>query len=1536
MSDRSARQILPKPGDADPPDEPAHVAIVGMSGRFPGARNIDEFWSNLIAGKESIAFFSAEELEQPGFDPDVLANPDYVRAKGVLEDVQLFDASFFAYSPLEAETIDPQHRFFLECAWSALEDAGIDPHRYQGAVGVYAGTGFNTYLLLNLLGNPEAAALLGGYQISIGNDKDHLATRVSYKLNLRGPSMTVQTTCSTSLVAACLATQSLLDFQCDVALAGGVSIKLPEKAGYLYQQGGIASPDGHCRVFDAEAKGTVGGDGVGVVVLKRLEDALVDGDNIYAVIRGAAINNDGAAKVGYTAPSVEGQAEVIAMAQAMAEVNPETITYIEAHGTGTPLGDPIEIAALTQVFRRKTGRRGFCGIGSVKSNIGHLDAAAGVAGLIKTALALKRKVLPPSLHFKSANPQIDFATSPFYVCQRAEPWVEGATPRRAGVSAFGIGGTNAHLVLEEAPPVRMASPSRSPSLLLLSAQTASALDAIQSNLALFLRNHPELEIGDVAYTLQTGRRAWAHRLAVLAGSREDAIQRLTTASARQSSHAMTGSERRPIFFMFPGQGSQYANMARGIYETESVFRQIVDTGAKLLKPELGLDLRTIIFSDDSGSSAGALEIDRTWLTQPALFLTEYALATLWVSWGIRPTAMVGHSIGEYVAACLGEVFEFRDALSLVALRGRLMQSLPEGAMLSVALSPRDIVPLLGKGLSLAAVNSPDLCVVSGDPERVEQCRHELAARGITTQPLRTSHAFHSHLMDSVVAPFREAVEKTPRRPSRIPYLSNVTGTWATASENVDPAYWARHLRQTVRFSDAVQELLKDTGSIFLEVGPGNTLCSLVRQQGASRPDTVLVASCRPRHDVRADMVVLSAGLAALWSAGVDVDWSKFYISERRHRLSLPTYPFERKQFWIAPRADRSSGEIPASLGRKRPVAHWISVPSWRRAPPWRQPAHEVSQGDSVWLFFLDGTGLAEQCRIRLEQRSQDVVTVMVGAKFEKLSPSTYAIRPEDPADYLAVVRDLYEHRKKIRFIVHCWAVGQLGLESRDVVFFSLLYLAQALGRGVSDPITITVASTGLHDVLGDESVSAKKALLLGPCRVIPQEYPNIECRSVDLSLADSHPWRAKTVDAFVAECERGAVGCDVAYRRDHRWVRTFDPIRPPADASTSPFRKEGVYLITGGLGGIGFAVAEYLAATFNARLILLGRSVGVDQVGVHASDAETISAKLARLQALGGDVLAIRADVTNKAQMAAVASRAQQRFGRINGVLHAAGVPGQGIIQLKHPTDIKRILSPKIEGTMVLASAFNLAELDFFLLFSSLSSLLGGPGQVDYAAANAFLDAFAHAISKKGVRVLSINWDRWAEVGMAVNEINRGRPGERDRDRSKWLAHGIRTKDGIEALSLALTIATPQVAVSPQDLALITSDGRPKPLALDPALVFPAVDRHPRPDHLGEYVAPTDDVQAKIAEHFQALLGIEQVSIDDNFFDLGGHSLSGTQLTARLQQLFDVEMSVDLLFKAQSPRALAVAISQLLQTVGSDGELAPIEKGTGAPAQANT
>lgn len=1352
-------------------DDSDDVAIIGMAGRFPGAKDVEEFWRNLRDGVESIRFFSDDELIDAGVEPSLLSDPNYVKAKGALDGVGLFDASFFDINPRDAELLGPQHRFFLECAWEALENAGYNPDRYRKRIGVFAGESLNTYSFFNLYDSREVMTRVGFYQAALASDRDYLTTRVSYKLNLKGPSVNVQTACSTSLVAVHLACQSLLNGECGMALAGAVSIMVPQRAGYLYQEGMIYSPDGHCRAFDAQAKGCVGGSGIGIVVLKPLADALADRDHIHAIIKGSAINNDGSLKAGYTAPGLQGQADVITEAISMAGVDADAISYVEAHGTGTSLGDPVEIQALARAFRATTTEDGFCAIGSVKTNIGHLDVAAGIAGLIKTVQALKYNALPPSLHFFKPNPEISFDRSPFYVNTKLSEWRSSSAPRRAGVSSFGIGGTNAHIVLEEAPPQQANEKSRPWQMILLSAKTRSALETMTANLAEHFKQNTALSLPDAAYTLQVGRKGFSHRRILVANSVADALAALGGMDVERVFTRFEKPSYRPLAFMFPGQGTQYANMSAELYRDEAAFREEIDECSEILKSHLRLDLRALLFPPDEQLEEAGLKLDQTIIAQPALFVVEYALARLWMRWGVRPQAMIGHSIGEYVAACLAGVFTLEDALTLVAGRGRLMQSLPSGSMLSVTLPEADLLARLDESLSLAAINGPSRCTVAGPAELINEFQRKLEEQGVHCSLLRTSHAFHSSMMDPVLSEFAEKVKSVKLRAPRIRFVSNISGTWITADEATDPAYWVRHLREPVQFERGMSELLTEANQILLEVGPGQALSTLARRHPRKSGAHVICSSLRHPEDRQPDSAFLLKTLGSLWLAGIEPDWDAFHADELRYRTPLPAYSFERAHYWIEP--GRQSHERQVTSDERLPVEDWFYTLLWKQTTPLTRGAKAIeAAGQNLsWLLFIDGGGLGASLAERLRQLGQEVTLVRLGETFKRVDDRSYAMNPGSGDDYYLLLEHLQLASATTLMIAHLWAVtaadGVATEENQradhlDLSFFSLLYLAQALGKNnVTSPIKIGVVSSNMQMIAGEKTLCPEKATLLGACKVIPQEYENIKCRSIDIDIDDLEARRVALADGLIAEMIADLPDVSVAYRGNTRWVQIVEQVRLSDSANDLfPVRARGVYLITGGLGGIGLELARFLAREADVRLVLTGRSTFPDRelweqwLATH-DDKDAVSRKIRMLEAIersGSEIMVLTADVAVVEQMQEVVNRTREQWGEINGVIHAAGIAGGGMIQARTYDAAAGVLSARVAGTRVLESVLEKTELDVFVLCSSLNSIIGGPGQADYCAANAFLDAFAHyRTSKKGALTVSINWDKWREVGMAVS-----------------------------------------------------------------------------------------------------------------------------------------------------------------------------------------
>ncbi len=1591
-----APRAAPGPGPGTgPPAAGAEIAIVGLAGRFPGAAGVAELWDNLCGGVESIRVFGDEELARRGVPRRLREDPRYVPAQGMLEGSELFDAAFFGYSPREAEVLDPQQRLFLETAWEALEEAGYDPWSYPGRIAVFGGVSANEYLLRNLLTNPRVLEAAGGGQAMLGSDKDFLATRVSYKLNLGGPSLTVQTACSTSLVATHLACEALRAGRCEMALAGGASVGQPQGVGYLAVEGGILSPDGHCRAFDARARGTVGGNGVGVVVLKPLAAAVADGDHVYAVVRGTAINNDGAAKVGYTAPSVEGQARAIADAFADAGVSPDEIGYVEAHGTGTPLGDPIEVEALTRVFRAATARRRFCALGSVKTNIGHLDAAAGVTGLIKAALVLHHREIPPSLHFEEPNPRIDFAAGPFYVATELAKWREGdGRPRRAGVSSFGIGGTNAHAVLEEAPAPaeRLEAPERPGHLLLLSARSREALEAATDRLAAWLAGHPEADPGDVAFTLQAGRRHFAHRRAVVARDAGDAERALAARDPERLLEGVVAGDagEPPVVFLFPGQGAQYPGMARGLYEHQPLFRDTVDACARRLKPLLGLDLRTVLFP--GGGEAGEAErrLRRTELAQPALFTVEYALARLWMDRGVEPEAMLGHSIGEYVAACLAGVFSLADGLRLVAARGRLMGALPEGAMVAVPLpeaEAEDRAGAIHPDLSVAAVNAPAVTVVAGPREAVAELVRSLRADGLEPRPLHTSHAFHSAMMEPALEPFREELASVALAPARRRYLSNLTGGWIGPGEDAelpaDPEHWLRHLRRPVRLADAFAELAREPGRVLLEVGPGRSLTALARA-AAGGGRLVALSSLRHAKAAGDDERVLLAAAGRLWLAGAGLDWSALHRGLGRRRLSLPTYPFERRRYWVEP------GQVPAGtpeLARAEDPADWFHRPVWNETPLPSAAAGGAERSPAVGadLLFLDGAGVGEALAERLAERGRRVVTVRRGDAFAVLGAGRYALAPGRREDYTALLADLGGAGAVAR-VVHLWSAGAAAelpadpeerLErAQELGLYSLLWLAQACGErrgsGGAPGLDALVVTSGLEEVHGGEELIPERATLAGPCLTLPLETPGVRLRRVDVEPPSAGGPGTGTEAvrrlATALESELDAIGGDgsgagdgaragepvVALRGRRRWTRGWRRVPVAAAAAgdgeaSRPLRPGAVHLVTGGLGGLGLAIAgrlarELTAAGAPARLVLVGRS-GLPPRGTWDAAAAGADSALARriaavraLERAGATVLVVAADVATAEGARRAVMAAVERFGGLDAVVHAAGVAGGGALQLESRERVERVLAPKLRGARHLAAALDELPAErapaLLVLFSSLASILGGAGQTGYCAANAFLDAFARSRSRAGrTPTLAIDWDAWREVGMAAEtEV----PAALRERRRAELAEALTPDEGAEAFLRVLAAAgelEPRVAVATRDLdGLIRRRGRRVGAAEAGAEAAEgagpgAAGSHARPDLGRPYAPPRNDTEERLAAVWQEVLGLERVGIHDDFTELGGHSLVAIQVVSRVREAFDVDLPLSVLFEAPTVAAMAVAVLEAAAAGTGEDEIEELLRG---------
>jgi phthiocerol/phenolphthiocerol synthesis type-I polyketide synthase E len=1364
------------------PDPGQGIAVIGMAGRFPGADSVDALWDNLCAGVEALHHYTPEEIQAAVSDWDYLSQPHIaglMRSPGWvpkgfrLADADKFDAGFFGYTPAEAELLDPQQRLFLECAWAALEDAGYIPDQCPGTVGVFGGATLSRYFVNNIYANRDIIFSSRDLTAGIGNEPDYVANRVAYKLNLTGPAVSVQTACSTSLVAIHLACQSLHAGESSLCLAGGVLVNFPG-GGYAYQEGGMMAPDGHIRAFDARAAGTVFSEGgVGIVVLKRYADAVADGDHIHGVILGSAVSNDGAVKAGYTAPGIPGQKQVIEEALAVADLSPEAIGYVEAHGTGTPLGDPIEITALTQTYRRYTDRRAWCAIGSLKPNLGHLAPVAGVAALMKAVLAVERGLIPPQINYAQPNPRLELEASPFFIGTAPRAWDDGDRPRIAAVSSFGIGGTNAHAIVHQ-PPRRDTVPGAPRRRLFrLSAMTPEALRRQAANLGAYLERHPEADPRDVAHTLRVARKAMPCRQAFVAETPAELAAALA-GFAREGRGDKALDPNTGTVWMFSGQGSQYARMGQALRAELPVFRETLDACFDLLAPELGGDPRALLYPGPDAATDGLAEtLRQTRYAQPILFAFEYALARQMLALGLEPAAMIGHSLGEYVAACLAGVFDRDAALRLVAARGRLMQSMPPGAMLSVAADAGEAAAWLDGGIGLAADNAPDTCVLSGPAERIEALRARLDAEGRGCRPLVTSHAFHSAMMEPIVAEFAALVREARPRPPTRPFVSNVTGTWITAAEATDPDYWARHLRGTVRFAPGLRTLLAEKHVRFLEVGPGNTLCQFARRELAARKaEGAAVALVRHAREDRDDRDVFLEALGKLWATGESRGFGDLEEEPAARRIPLPGYAFARERHWVgAPQ--QPAGTAEEAPGKRPDPADWFYAPSFRRLPP-PDPAAVDWRDSSVLLFDPDHPAfrlLGEQ----LTAAGAHVVTVRAGP--EPVFGAEARIRPDVPEDYAALSRALPPDRP-LAAVLHGWGfTGPTRLTAENCAeflnlgFFSLLHLTQSLAEApLRERVAILSVTTEAASVTGEEALNPAKAGVHGLHLCLGQEYPQLNSRNLDLPVAAAGSAGAEELARTLCAELRDLAGRaehlvtvwdkNLARRGRGRFGADFAASpRPERNESLPAPRAEAVYLITGGLGGLGLAFADWLVERGARKIALLGRSepppeTEWDGLIAAAGPGDGLAGRLARLRALrrkGAELRLVRADVADAPAVKAAVADLAASFGPIAGVLHCAGLADGGAIQTKTRAAALAVLAPKAAGTLALAEALADTPLDFLVLFSSLFAVTGGAGQAAYAAANHFLDAFAQDRGTRlGQPVLSLNWGAWSEVGMAA------------------------------------------------------------------------------------------------------------------------------------------------------------------------------------------
>jgi phthiocerol/phenolphthiocerol synthesis type-I polyketide synthase E len=1497
------------------------IAIVGMSLRFPGADNIDGFWKNIVEGTESITNFSNEELKVAGLDNSIIKNADYVKSAGIIRGIDQFDANFFGYSQKDAELVDPQSRIFLECAWEALESSGYVPETFEGKIGVYGSAYASSYLIKNLTELiRDSAKRENEFYTKYQCVNDYLATNTAYKLNLKGPSISIQTWCTSAIVATHLACKSLRDKECDMALAGGVQIRLPQE-GYFAQDG--YSPDGHCRSFDKKANGMVAGSGVGIVVLKRQEDALRDRDHIYAVIKGSSINNDGSGsqKLSYHGITSQGIYKAAMDAIRDAEINPSSVQYMEGHGGATELSDRIEFSGLTKAYTHNETK--YCAIGSVRPNIGHLGNASGAAALIKTALALKKKIIPPSINFTQLSPFNEKKKNPFYVNTSSKKWDDDNGPRRAAVNSYGVGGTNTHLILEGAPKRISSYDFRSPQLLTLSAKTSPALDAVIKNLIDYLAINPDSNLADVVYTLNIGRKNFAFRHAVLVQDCRTAgveLQNLLSIAPTDSMGCLG-----QVAFMLPGHGEQYDRMGLELYKTEPAFKKHLDICAKLFQEISGIDFINVLYASPKNSGQLLYNSDDIRITHAALFSIEYAMAQMLMEWGVKPKAMIGYSLGEVVAACIAQVFTLEEALTLISAQANLVRELAPGGMLAVPLSKEEIDPYLGNELYLAAINGPSICIVSGTQTLLNNLQEQIRKLRLECMPLQSSYAFHSGMMDPVLDRLTEKISKIKFKAPSIPFISTVTGTWITAEDATDPSFWSKKLRQTVLFDEGIQKLLEKPEYILLEVGPRQTLSSLTKAHPKRNKKQTVLSMQYPGKQSEQYSVLDAA--KELWKKGVVINWQNFYFYEKRNRLPLPTYPFQRQRYWIESQKSATVESIPLKTLQKRvDISEWFYVPLWKQTIqndlPW--VSANLTSNRFIWVVFEDPSGLGIGIRERLQYFEQKIIRVNIGNEFAKISDYEYFVNPGLASDYTKLVESLKQTNLIPEKIIHLWNVSvdeiidssheDLG-RAQELGFYSLLFLTQAFGEKLPvNKLSITVISNHLQKVTGEEILCPEKATILGLIKVIPLEYRIIKCSSIDIVRVDSSQWNEDLIDNLLCESLREPSRKPVAYRGTHRWEQSIEQL--PIQKQQKPIRlkEQATYLITGGLGGIGLLLAEHIALTIkNVNLALLNRSGLLPkdkwESWLQSHDGSDPTSKkilkIKELERLGASVLVLQADVSNEQSMKESIATIRSCYGRIDGVIHLAGISGgglqygHGVIQYRKKEEVEKVFDSKVYGTAVLNKLFSPGELDFMILGSSNSSIIGFYGHGDYSGANAYLDAFAYKHSSKSNPVLALNWDIWSEAGMALNSSISKEDSVIDVDA---LQNGILNTEGVEIFDRVLHINFPQVIISTRDLHQII-DANNETIDANQSISVKSNIRN----FSKAYAAPITEIEKEISKMWSSLFGLERVGIGDNFLlDLGGHSLLAVRFLNRLHLTYPtIKISLRELFKNPTIAQLA-------------------------------
>jgi len=1465
------------------------IAIIGMSCTFSKSENPKEFWKNLIDGNELFEFYSDEEMLELGIKKSEDEKSNFVPLNSFVESSDSFDYGFFGYTRDEANLMDPQIRILHEQVWKAIEDSGYDVSQYKEKIGLYLSASENKNWMAHTLMNQNEN--VDPFFLSQISNKEQISSLISYNLNLTGPSYFIDTACSSSLASTHLACRALLMRECSMALAGGVSFKTSKDSrGYYYQEGAIGSKDGFCKAFDKDSTGTIPGQGGAVVMLKRLEEAINDRDNIYAVIRASAVNNDGKRKVGYTAPSISGQSDCIKLAQKVANISHDTISYIEAHGTGTKLGDPIEIEALNNAFNFDTKHQ--CAIGSVKTNMGHLDTAAGVAGLIKTSLALKNKMIPPSLHFNEPNPEIGFNSGPFYVNSELQEWKhKNGLPLRAGISSLGIGGTNVHLILEESPNVEQGSVSRPFQLLPYSAKSKSSLGNFNLQLQEYIKNEKELDLSDLTYTLKTGRTDFKHRNYVVCKDRDEALTQLKNIEIDEQVSTVV-NQRKNIVFMFPGQGSQYFEMAKDVYEEESYFKSIVNDGFEILNQITGQDYSKIIgyLSDD------AIDrdlINETYYTQPILFLIEYAFARLLMKWGIHPKYMIGHSLGEYVAACLAGVFSFEEALKIITKRADLMNKVEKGDMLGIGAPSDTIAPLLIEGISLAAINTKGSCVVSGNKEQIEKFTQILTSKEIPFSKLKTSHAFHSQMMDGILDEFEQELLKVNFMKPKYEFVSNITGEIINNNEATSPKYWVRHLRDTVNFSKGINFLLNKGDSIFIEIGPGKTLSSFCRQSEGNFGSSTSVSLIKHPKEVKDDNRFLTNALGQIWSQGVDIDWNGYYENEMRNKISIPTYSFDnyKLDFYVDPFEKLNKDGIFGAT--KKPISEWFYIPNWKKSQI--QLKEEEDQGSQSYLIFSQGDSLISNLKEELYSKGNNIIEVRKGNAYDKINKDFYEINPDQESDFITLFEDLEQDNHKFQQIIFNWNLEGESQKENMNAFSTLLYLCKRLiSHETGKKKKLTFLSSNNYEILGEEKINVASVTSQFLASICSLENPNIFSCAID---ADTHTETPELVSYIVDELRFNYSALNVAYRNKKRWIEFFDQVDAEVSDKNKYLKLNKTYLITGGLGEIGKVLTNYLSKKYQSKVILIGRSPlppedSWDEILQNESTNLSKSLKIKNLKKLkenNKQVYYYHTDVSNKNAFSKTIEDIESEHGKISGVIHAAGnVNNQTFKPIENLNSkiAKLQFDPKINGTLNIYDINKERNFDFVWITSSLSSVLGGLTYGAYAVANKFIDSF---VTHKKEEL-----NNWFSVDL--DGISEGR---------------ISHENLIEVFERSFNIK-PQVIVSVKDPNIVLQEriNTSNQLNEETEELIVAIER---PAMTVKYTAPSSEIEKMLCDSWQSFFGYERIGVLDDFFELGGDSLKAMTLLKRIHKSFNVEISIEDFFNNANIKGLAKEIDIVIK-----------------------